>query len=276
MARPCAGRARASAFRRAEGTHRMARALGSVFPEAFASSSSGRMHFWPWMGFGAAIVLLVLLFDTNVLCSTEGGSRWRDPTWFAWLCAVAYMVHNVEEYGIDITGTSLAFPQMMEGLMGQIPAWTFFLCVNLALVWVMGPLATHLSRRWPVLCFGMVGIETINCLTHIPGAIVLGAVGGGFFTAVLLFLPLVIWAFVGLCGKGRFSYRRLAVFLCFGLLYHIGLFANMPFFVNGIYDGNVMGVEMVCVSVVVFTLWVWYAKRARKAGGSQNEVPALF
>lgn len=127
-----------------------------------------------------------------------------------------------------------------------------------------------------MLCFGMVGIEAINCLTHIPGAIVLGVVGGGFFTAVLLFLPLVIWAFVGLCGKGRFSYRRLAVFLCFGLLYHIGLFANMPFFANGIYDGNVMGVEMVCVSVVVFTLWVWYAKRTRKAGGSQNEVPALF
>ena len=230
----------------------------------------GFMHVWPWMGLGAAIVLIVLLFGTNALRSTEGGTRWKDPTWFAWLAAVAYMIHNVEEYGIDFTGATLAFPQMMEGLMGAMPAWPFFLCVNLALVWVMGPLAAHLSRRWPALCFGMVGIEALNCLTHIPGAIALGAVGGGFFTAVFLVLPLVVWAFVGLCGTGgRFRYRVPTAYLCFGLLYHIGLFANMPFFVNGIYDGNVMGLEMLCVSAIVFALWVWYAKRAERRDRAQ-------
>ena len=112
----------------------------------------------------------------------------------------------------------------------------------------------------------MTGIEALNCLTHVPGAIALGAVGGGFFTAVLLFLPLVAWAFVGLCGRGaRFGYRVPVVYLCFGLLYHVGLFANMPFFVGGVYDGNVMGVEMLCVSVVVFALWVQYARHPRKA-----------
>lgn len=223
------------------------------------------MHVWPWMGLGAAVVILILLFGTNLLRSTKTGSRWKDPTWFAWLAACAYMIHNVEEYGIDFTGTTLAFPQMMEGLMGSMPEWTFFLCVNLALVWVMGPLAAFLSRRFPALCFGMVGIEAINCLTHIPGAIALGAVGGGFFTAVFLFLPIVIWAFVGLCGKNNeFKYRTLIIYLCFGLLYHIGLFANMPFFVNGIYDGNMMGLEMFCVSMIVFALWVWYAKRVNR------------
>ena len=82
----------------------------------------GFMHVWPWMGLGAAIVLIVLLFGTNALRSTEGGPRWKDPTWFAWLAAVAYMIHNVEEYGIDFTGATLAFPQMMEGLMGAMPA----------------------------------------------------------------------------------------------------------------------------------------------------------
>lgn len=224
------------------------------------------MTVWPWMGLGAVVVFLVLLFSTDMLRSNKDGSRWRDPTWFAWLCAVAYMVHNVEEYGIDFTGATLAFPGMMEGLLGSMPSWTFFLCVNLSLVWVMGPLAAHLSRKYPALAFAMVGVEAVNCLTHLPGALALGAVGGGFFTALLVFLPLAIWAFVGLCGKGagRFRYATALSFVGIGLLYHFGLFANMPFFINGVYDGNAMGLEMLIVGIAVFALWMWLAKRTAK------------
>lgn len=226
------------------------------------------MHIWPWMGLGAAIVLLVLLFGTNVLRSDSDltRSRWRDPTWFAWLASVAYMLHNVEEYGFDATGTVLAFPTMMEGMLGSMPAWTFFLCVNLSLVWVMGPLAAHFSRRYPALCLGMVGVECINLCTHLPGAIALGSVSGGFFTAVFLFLPLTIWAFVGLCGRGgRFGIGSLLGFIGIGVLYHIGLFANMPLYLNGVYDGNIMGVEMLVVGCVVFALWLTLAKRAARS-----------
>ena len=221
------------------------------------------MHIWPWMGLGSAVVLLIMLFATDVLRSDASVSRWKDPTWIAWLAAVAYMIHNVEEYGLDATGTVLAFPNMMEGLMGSMPAWTFFLCVNLSLVWVMGPLAAHFSRKYPALCFAMIGVEAINCCTHLPGAIALGSISGGFVTAFCLFLPLTTWAFVGLCGKGKsFGYGALMSFIGIGLIYHIGLFANMPFFVNGIYDGNVMGIEMLAVGCVVFALWMWRSSRS--------------
>lgn len=227
------------------------------------------MHVWPWMGLGAAVVLLILLFGTDWLRSGKSGSRWRDPTWFAWLCAAAYMLHNVEEYGIDATGTALAFPAMMEGLMGEMPAWTFFLCVNLSLVWVMGPLAAVFSRRYPALAFSMVGIEGVNCLTHLPGAIALGSVSGGFVTALVVFLPLAIWAFVGVAGKrGAFSRMEPLKYLGAGLLYHVGLFANMPFFVNGVYDGNLMGVEMLVVGCLVFSLWIWLARRWESGFGA--------
>lgn len=217
---------------------------------------------WPWMGLGGAAVLLILLFGTDWLQADKEKSRWRDPTWFAWLCAVAYMLHNVEEYGFDATGTVLAFPNMMEGLMGSMPAWTFFLCVNLSLVWVMGPLAAVLSRKYPALAFAMMGVEGVNCLTHLPGAIALGSISGGFVTALCVFLPLVVWAFAGVAGRGSGLTRALPLkYLGVGLLYHVGLFANMPFFVNGIYDGNVMGMEMLVVGCIVFTLWLWIARR---------------
>ncbi len=221
------------------------------------------MHIWPWMGLGAAIVLLILLFCTNWLQADKDASRWRDPTWFAWLTSCAYMLHNVEEYGMDATGSALAFPNMMLGLMGEMPHWFFFLCVNLALVWVMGPLAAMLSKRYPTLCFGMMGIEAINCLTHIPGAIALGSVSGGFVTAVALFVPITVWGFVGVAGKQKRGLSRKCAlgYVGLGLLYHLGLFANMPLFITGVFNGYAMGTEMLCVSAIIFGLWVWVATR---------------
>lgn len=221
------------------------------------------MGIWPWMGAGAAIVLLIILFATDWLRSDISISRWRDPTWFAWLAAVAYMIHNVEEYGIDFTGTTLAFPNMMLGMLGEMPTWTFFLCVNLSLVWVMGPLAAALSRKYPPLAFAMVGIEAVNCLTHLPGAVMLGSISGGCITAALVFLPLVIWAFAGVAGYPKTGLKRstLWIFIGFGVLYHVGLFLNMPLYIAGIFDGNAMGAEMLVVGCVVVALWLWKAGR---------------
>ena len=223
------------------------------------------MHIWPWIGLGAAIVLLILLFATNWLRSDTSIGRWHDPTWIAWLAAVAYMLHNVEEYGIDFTGTVLAFPSMMQNMMGNMPSWTFFLCVNLSLVWVMGPLAAVLSRKYPSMAFGMIGIEAVNALTHIPSAIALGNIQSGCITAACVFLPLVIWAFIGVAGCGKTGLKRSAlwVYIGIGVLCHIGLFINMPLFINGIFTGEMMGTEMLIVGCVVFALWLWEAKRVK-------------
>ena len=224
------------------------------------------MGIWPWMGLGAAVVLLIILFATDWMRSDTTISRWRDPTWFAWLAAVAYMIHNVEEYGVDFKGATMAFPNMMLGMLGKMPGWTFFLCVNLSFVWVMGPIAAIMSRKYPALCFGMVGIEAVNCLTHIPGAIALGSISGGCITAACVFLPLVIWAFVGVAGYPKTGLRRstLWVYIGIGALYHVGLFVNMPLFINGVFDGNAMGIEMLVVGCAVMALCVWEARRAKR------------
>jgi hypothetical protein len=65
---------------------------------------------WPWIGLGAAAILLVLLFTTEKLRGNTLGPRWRDPVWLAWLIAAVYFVHNFEEYGIDALGEAHAFP----------------------------------------------------------------------------------------------------------------------------------------------------------------------
>ena len=222
------------------------------------------MTVWPWIGLGAAIVLLIVLFTTDWLQADKAASRWRDLTWIAWLAAVAYMLHNVEEYGLDFTSTTLAFPTAIGGLLGSLPGEMFFLCVNLSLVWIMGPVAAVLSRRYPALGLGMIGVEAINCLTHVPGAFALKTVAGGLVTAVALFLPLVVWAFVGLTGSNR-RLRRSTLwgYIAIGLLYHIALFATMPLYLTGILDGNGMGLWMLLAGTGTLALWFWLAKRVQ-------------
>ena len=65
---------------------------------------------FPWIGGGAAIVFLFLLFGTRLLQSEPGSSRWHDRVWLSWLAVAIYLLHNVEEYGIDVFGRMTQFP----------------------------------------------------------------------------------------------------------------------------------------------------------------------
>ena len=65
---------------------------------------------FPWIGGGAAIVLLVLQFGTRLSQSELGSSRWHDRVWLSWLAVAIYLLHNVEEYGIDVFGRMTQFP----------------------------------------------------------------------------------------------------------------------------------------------------------------------
>ena len=75
---------------------------------------------WPWIGFSAAaFVLIILLFGTQILRSDPSVSRWRDPVWLSWLAVPIYMIHNVEEYGIDLLGRTHYFPDALCTTLGQ-------------------------------------------------------------------------------------------------------------------------------------------------------------
>lgn len=184
-------------------------------------------YLWPWIGLGAAIVLTIMLFATRMLQNDKSCPRWKDPTWVAWLAAVAYMFHNVEEYGIDMTGSALGFPTMIYNVMGFNYPEVLFLFVNLPMIWVVGPVLAVLSRKYPVMALGMPAFELMNTLTHVPGAIALGGYNAGLLTVVVLFVPVVVLALVFLCGRGRIRYRAFFACLLIGLLYHVVLFASV-------------------------------------------------
>ncbi len=232
------------------------------------------MTVWPWIGLGAAIVIGILLFATDWLRSDTTVSRWKDPTWFAWVAAAAYMLHNVEEYGIDFTGTSLAFPSMMTSDMGVQPPESFFLVVNIGLVWIAGPLAALATRRMPVLVLAMPTVELVNSFLHIPGAIALRSIGAGFVTALLLFVPIAIWAFVGFCGKDGFKKSTYFAFLGIGVIYHLGFVATIVPLAQGVGPNWLPAVTMALFTAIMLGLWYWMAVRVIRNARSRETAAA--
>src|SRR5215217_386586 len=122
--------------------------------------SLGRMfafaHVWPWISLGAAGSLFLLL-TTNALRSDRGVSRWRDIVWLTWAGVLACLLHQFEEHGIDADGRAYAFRAFMCAEIGlpdprtcPVPL-SFITALNVAAVWIAGPLSTLLATRWPVI-----------------------------------------------------------------------------------------------------------------------------
>ena len=128
---------------------------------------------FPWIGGGAAIVFLFLLFGTRLLQSEPGSSRWRDRAWLSWLAVAIYLLHNVEEYGIDVFGRMTQFPAEICSVLNlpgppdcPIPA-AYFLSVNIPLIWVVAPIAALLSRQHPLVGLAFYGVIFVNLFFHI-------------------------------------------------------------------------------------------------------------
>lgn len=194
---------------------------------------------WPWIGMGVAIAILALLFGTDLLRADPAHSRWRDARWLSFLSVAIYMVHNVEEYGISAAGVAHAFPDSLCTVLGQPPypaceiPTSFYLLVNLPLVWVAAPLAARFAgqRLIGLTLWGVIGI---NALVHIVPAIASREYDPGLLTATLLFLPLSIWALLTTTSRTG-PFRRIALLpvLLAGALMHGILAGSALLFLHG-------------------------------------------
>lgn len=194
---------------------------------------------WPWIGLGGAVVLLVLLFATNLLRSDRVTPRRRDVRWLSFLAVAVYMVHNVEEYGIAANGVVHAFPDSLCTVLGQPPypacalPTEFFLFVNLPLVWIAAPLAAILGGR-RLVGLTLWGVIAVNALVHIVPAVVLREYDPGLLTAVLLFAPLSAWVLSTVTARtGPFRRTAVVPLLVSGALMHAILAGSALLFLRG-------------------------------------------
>lgn len=176
-------------------------------------------RYWSSVGLGAAVVLLILLSCTNLLRHDLTRSRWRDPVWLAWALAVAYMLHNFEEYGIDLFGRPFHFPTTACQTFGFTDIATcpltpaFFVAVNIPVVWIAFVAAALLARRFPAVGLTGMGVQIFNAPSHIATLFTPMGYSPGALTAVFIFLPLSIWILATQIGRSKVRIQSLIAIL---------------------------------------------------------------
>jgi Protein of unknown function with HXXEE motif len=223
---------------------------------------------FPWIGGAAAAVLLVLLFGTHLFRSEPGSSRWRDRVWLSWLAMVIYLLHNVEEYGIDLFGRMHAFPDAICTVLklGPYPVCTlppaFFLAVNIPLFWIGAPIAALMSRRHPLVGLTFYGVIFTNALVHLAPLLVGVGYGPGTLTAAVLFLPVSAWVARACFGTGRLGYNAMALLVADGVILHFILMGSMQLFIRGMINSGVL-VWIQVVNAALFLLIPWFGEKWR-------------
>ncbi len=220
---------------------------------------------FPWVGSVGAVVVLVLLFSTDRLRSDLNRPRWKDHVWLSWLAVAIYLIHNVEEYGVDLLGQFHAFPNSMCSMLGLSPfpfcpiPRPFFLAVNLPLFWVGAPIAAFTSRRHPIIGLSLYSVIFVNALTHL-GAFVRTGYNPGVLTALILFLPSSFWVARVCFGKQGLPYGALAFIVGDGVSLHIVLMGSTILFLHrGIGPSLLTAIQI--LNAVLFFLLAWLAER---------------
>jgi hypothetical protein len=223
---------------------------------------------FPWIGGVAAVVLLILLFGTHLFRSEPGSSRWRDRVWLSWLAIVVYLIHNVEEYGIDLFGRLHAFPAAICAVL-NLPPYpdcplppAFFLAVNIPLFWIGAPIAALLSRKHPLVGLTFYSVIFTNALVHLAPLLAGVGYGPGTLTAAVLFLPVSAWVAHACFGEGRLSYKAMAVLVADGVVLHVILMGSIQLFVRGMIDSAAL-VWIQLANAVLFLLIPWLAEKWR-------------
>jgi hypothetical protein len=180
-------------------------------------------YVWPYMGLGAALLLATLL-STDSLRSDLTKSRWHDLVWLAWAGMLAYLIHQFEEHGIDAEGTAYAFRGNVCRNFGftdlqacPVP-FSYINAVNVSAVWLFGPVAALLGRRRPELALAFFSVPFVNIFFHLAPAVVQRSYNAGLLSAIVLFLPLSLWAFHVARGRYRMGWRPVVATIVAGVL----------------------------------------------------------
>lgn len=195
-------------------------------------------HLWPWAGLGLAMMLLagLLLGD---LRGDRAVPRTRDMAWLAWAATAAYLLHQFEEHGVDAQGAPYAFRGVLCAAFGFAEATAcpipeaFITAVNLPVVWLAGPIAALLGRRWPAIALGYLSVLAVNAFAHVGPAVATGGYNPGLLTAVLLFLPLSLWAFRIALRRPELGWRAVAVAIVGGVAVHAVLMLSLTAYLAG-------------------------------------------
>lgn len=143
---------------------------------------------------------------------------------------VAYILHQFEEHWVDVYGRSFAFKpylnEFLSGLLGhtqvqELMSDTSVFVINTSLVWLVGALAVWRGDGHIFAALCMAAIVVVNAMSHIGAGLMSGSYNPGLLTAVLVFLPVGIGAYVLLGRSPVVTPGGITASLIWGLIAHL-------------------------------------------------------
>jgi hypothetical protein len=134
-------------------------------------------------------------------------------SWVLWAIVAAIGVHIVEEYALDFTGWA--------GHALAVPiTWQDFHLVN-AGVTLHAVGCAAVGWRVPAFALSAASLVALNAvLFHAGMSILSGSYSPGTVTALVLFLPLGVAAYIAAARDGVLTRRALLLSITLGLLWH--------------------------------------------------------
>ena len=194
--------------------------------------------------------------------------RARDMAWLTWAATAAYLLHQFEEHGIDARGAPYAFRGVVCMRFGfedatacPIPE-SFIAAVNIPVVWLAGPIAALLGRRYPAIALGYFSVPTVNAFAHIGPALAAGDYNPGLLTAVLLFLPLSFWALRIALRAPELGWRIVASTIIGGIMLHAVLIFSLRAYLTGsISENALVAIQVINPAIPIVLVAVMMRRR---------------
>ena len=139
---------------------------------------------------------------------------------------IAALLHVVEEYYVP--GGFFDFVRRLGTGIAEQLTLPVAIVVN-GLFLLLALLAAILWRDYPVPSLSIAGLLLVNALIHVAGSLRAKAYAPGLITAVILYVPLSLAAFVIAAKESFVSTQGLVVAIALGFLYHILLLGYLWF-----------------------------------------------
>jgi hypothetical protein len=218
---------------------------------------------WPWIGLVAAIIILILLFLTNIFRTDGEFSRWRDSKFLSWLAIPIYMIHEFEEYGMDFLGNFHAFPNALcrnldlAGYPSCPIPHEFYLFVNIPLVWIFAILAAILCSKKILVGLGLYSVIISNGLAHLLVFFLKGGYNPGLFSAIVIFMPSFFWLCRVNFTGGKIQGRGIVVLVATGIILHAILIASLFAFVDKKINETLLDwIQIFNASTIILIPWL--------------------
>ncbi len=235
-------------------------------------------HLWPWIGLGLAAMLLLGLAAGDWR-GDRTVPRTHDMVWLTWAAIAAYLLHQFEEHGIDARGAPYAFRGSLCAAFGfagasacPIPS-AFITAVNLSAVWLAGPIAALLGRRWPAIALSWFSVPAVNALAHIGPALAAGEYNPGLLTAVLLFLPLSLWTLRIALRRPDLGWLMVAATIIGGIAMHAVLILSLRAYLAGLLgETTLVAIQIVNPAIPILLVAAIAWRRPRRIEPPQSSL----